>query len=217
MATAFKIDNRTLVTPTEVSREVDFVERELALAPGSRLLAIPCGTGLHAVELAWRGHDVNGIDPSREAVEGARLTARRLGVAARFAVGELRDLATTRPYDALLCLGDTLSAMEPREAQLFLNLAAAALKPGGRLVIDSRYCAESLFPLPAGALYDPRSSMLKLAIASRIETRRVTTSGELVRMLWSAGLRATGLFADADGTAFAPGAHRLLLVAERAY
>jgi hypothetical protein len=44
----------------------------------------------------------------------------------------------------------------------------------------------------------------------------IVTSGELVRLLGSTGLRTEALYGDVDDTPYAPGSQRLLLVASRA-
>ncbi|MCB0186742.1 MAG: class I SAM-dependent methyltransferase [Caldilineaceae bacterium] len=43
-------------------QEVDFLEQELDIASGGRILDVGCGTGRHAVELARRGYQVTGLD-----------------------------------------------------------------------------------------------------------------------------------------------------------
>lgn len=64
--------------------------------PGERLLELGCGTGDEAIELASRGCDVVGIDPSEQMIRVAREKAasRRLPGSLRFQVGYARDLAT---------------------------------------------------------------------------------------------------------------------------
>lgn len=52
--------------------EVDFLLRELALAPQSEILDVGCGVGRHAIELARRGHNVTGIDISAGMLDEAR-------------------------------------------------------------------------------------------------------------------------------------------------
>src|SRR2546428_4949162 len=42
--------------------DVDRIESALELAPGSRVLDVPCGAGRVALELAARGHQVTGVD-----------------------------------------------------------------------------------------------------------------------------------------------------------
>jgi SAM-dependent methyltransferase len=99
------------------------------LAPGSRVLDCACGTGLLAAGLAARGFAVTASDASPEMV--AR--ARALGVAAR--VCRWEDLGGG-PYDAVLCVGNSLAHARDRHGAL--AGMARVLAPGGLLVLTSR-------------------------------------------------------------------------------
>src|SRR5262245_41806156 len=59
--------------------EADFLERTLGLAPGARVLDVPCGGGRHAVELAARGSEVTGVDFAPEFLAAARSLAAERG------------------------------------------------------------------------------------------------------------------------------------------
>jgi SAM-dependent methyltransferase len=99
------------------------------LEPGARVLDCACGTGLLAAGLAARGFVVEASDASPEMV--AR--TRALGVEAR--VCRWEDLAGG-PYDAVLCVGNSLAHAPDRRAAL--AGMARVLAPGGRLVVTSR-------------------------------------------------------------------------------
>lgn len=58
---------RSAVSAEVTQAEADFVERHLGLAPGSRIVDVPCGSGRHSLSLASRGHHVAGVDISLEA------------------------------------------------------------------------------------------------------------------------------------------------------
>lgn len=69
-------------------------------------LELACGTGAAAVWLALRGLDVTGVDVSAVAIERARQSARRHGVAqrCRWHGGDLDDgLPAGDPADVVLC------------------------------------------------------------------------------------------------------------------
>jgi hypothetical protein len=113
---------------------------------------------------------------------------------------------------------------------------AASVRPGGRLLLDSGVCAESLFPLvpereiafDGGSYrsrfaYDALHSVLKTDAELVLEgathrllyAHHVVTSGALAASLAAAGFATLALFADTEETPYAPGAPRLLLVARR--
>src|SRR5690349_11919362 len=106
------------------------------------------------------------------------------------------------PADALVCMGNSLGYFEPALTVKLLRRFAGALRVGGRLIIDTSMCAESLLPLasersfsfPGGTYeqemaYDAAQSILKtrahLTLAGERHELRyrhfVMTSGEFVR------------------------------------
>jgi len=81
------------------------------LEPGARVLDCACGTGTLAAGIALRGFDVRASDASPEMV--ARTRAR--GVAAE--VRRWEELEGG-PFDAVLCVGNSLTHAEDRVAAL---------------------------------------------------------------------------------------------------
>lgn len=126
--------------------EVDFVERELAADRSKRILDIGCGTGRHAVELARRGYCVVGFDLSESQLRGAREKAAAAGVNVDF---QRRDATLPHfheEFDAaiMFCEG-AFSLMETDEKNYaVLTHAAAALRPGGKLMLTT---LNALYPL----------------------------------------------------------------------
>jgi SAM-dependent methyltransferase len=111
------------------------------LAPGARVLDCAAGTGPLAVGLAQRGFDVTATDASAGMVERTRALAAREG--ADLTAREVRweDLGAQgfAPFDAVLCVGNSLAHAPGRAARrAALDAMAAALKPGGLLVLTSR-------------------------------------------------------------------------------
>ena len=99
------------------------------LAPGARVLDCACGTGTLAAGLALRGFDVRASDASPEMV--ARTRAR--GVRAEVRRWEALDGG---PYDAVLCVGNSLTHAEDRRAAL--GGMRGVMGDGALLVITSR-------------------------------------------------------------------------------
>jgi glycine/sarcosine N-methyltransferase len=124
-----------------LAHELPFIERRLAGVAARRILDAACGTGRHAIALAARGHDVVGADLSAPMVEQARHNAIAASTKLPFFVTGFGDLAPMpgAPFDALLCLGNslphvlTMAALEHTLADF-----AAALRPGGLLLIQNR-------------------------------------------------------------------------------
>jgi glycine/sarcosine N-methyltransferase len=102
------------------------------------ILDAACGSGGHALALAERGYDVLGTDISPTMIELARAKAGSVQNA-NFRVTELGDLsARFAPFDAALCLGNSLSHIldETDLAQALADLAAC-LRPGGLLILHN--------------------------------------------------------------------------------
>jgi release factor glutamine methyltransferase len=97
---ALAVDRRVLIPRPETEL---LVEVGLSLGAGARVADV--GTGSGAVALACKDErpdlDVWGIDLSKDAVAVARDNASRLGLDARFLVGDLLDGATVA-FDAVL-------------------------------------------------------------------------------------------------------------------
>jgi SAM-dependent methyltransferase len=111
------------------------------LAPGARVLDCAAGTGPLAVGLAQHGFDVTATDASAGMVERTRGLASREGVGLTARECRWEDLAAQgfAPFDAALCVGNSLAHAPGRAARrTALHAMAAALKPGGRLVLTSR-------------------------------------------------------------------------------
>lgn len=222
-----------MVPEAATAADVAFVRRHIASAP-ARLLDVPCGAGRHALALARAGYEVTGVDVSEEAIERAAKAGD--GHSATFRRGDMRNLDLDERFDGVLCLGNSLSYFPPDEMRTFIASLAERVAEGGRLILDTSCCAESLFPLAevrevafdggtyrSRYRYDARLSLLKTKAELRLGEEKhellyahyVVTSGELVRMVEAAGLQAESLSGDPDGTPFAPGMKRLLLVASR--
>jgi SAM-dependent methyltransferase len=210
--------------------DVAFLRRHIA-PPPARLLDIPCGAGRHALALADAGYDVTGVDQSEDAI--ARARARVGDRTVRFERADMRFLDARETFDAVLCLGNSLAYFPPEETVAFLVRLGASAVRGGRLILDTYCCAESIFPLreereiafEGGTYrseyrYDPRRSVLKtkatLTLPAETHELRyahhIVTTGALVGLVEAAGIRVDKLFADADNAPFLAGSPRLLLV-----
>jgi glycine/sarcosine N-methyltransferase len=127
--------------PARLAHELPFLERVLQAHGAKRVLDAACGTGRHALALTRRGYQADGADLSPRMVERARAAAVEAGLAARFEVGGLGELASTLPgpYDAVLCLGNSLPhLLTPEAVQGALADFREVLRPGGVLVIQNR-------------------------------------------------------------------------------
>jgi SAM-dependent methyltransferase len=95
---------------------------------------LACGKGRHAVYLSQHGYDVTGVDLSPESIAYAQEYAHeRL----HFHVHDMRDPLRSGPFDLIFNLFTSFGYFaQQTENVVALRSAAAALRPGGKMVID---------------------------------------------------------------------------------
>ena len=218
--------------------EVDFLVKALAPPPGATLLDIPCGSARHSIELARRGFRMTGIDLSADFLKAARVLAAEANVQV-----DLRDADMRNPslapdaFDGAFCFGNSFPYLDRTGAIAFLTAISRAIRPGGRLVIDTGCAAESILPtlLPqrwhrfddiivmSKANYIASASRLDIDYTfirgGQIETRPsssyVFTVAELTRMLADAGFQVVSLAGGFAGERYDLGSPRLVLTSQR--
>lgn len=117
-----------------LAREEPFFTRIFEQHGVRRVLDVACGTGRHSVRLAERGYQVTGVDINPDSLEWARAHAVERGVGVPFLEGSYLQLsqATPGPFDALYCVGNSLSLCESEgEVLQVLREFLAVLRPGG--------------------------------------------------------------------------------------
>ncbi|NUS12103.1 MAG: class I SAM-dependent methyltransferase [Streptomyces sp.] len=101
-----------------------------------RVLDIGCGTGVFALLLAEHGFEVTGVDPAAASVDVARSKPGADRV--RWIVGEAADVPP-RGADLATMTGNVAQAVSDPDAwRRALEGAYGALRPGGRLVFETR-------------------------------------------------------------------------------
>jgi cyclopropane fatty-acyl-phospholipid synthase-like methyltransferase len=229
---------RRAVPPEATTAEIDFVEERLGLAPGSRVVDVPCGSGRHSIALAERGHTVTGLDISAEAIEHARRTAKAAGVDVDFRLAEMREVPPDG-FDAAVCMGNSFGYLDLDGLREFVAALAAAIRPCGGLVVDFAAAAESVLPgftddqprdmvvgditVTGSNTYDVSGSRLisRYVFTRGAERVAVTALHHVYTVAHLRSLLANGGFTDVeqyggpDGEPFEVGSGRLLLTARR--
>lgn len=125
----------------EIQRQVSWLWQRLNLRRGARVLDITCGPGLYAVELAQRGAQVTGIDFGPASIRYARQLAQERGLASRctFIQDDVREALPRlagENYDAALFIYGQFAVFPRAEAAALLRHIAAALRLGGRVLLE---------------------------------------------------------------------------------
>lgn len=111
---------------------------ELGVLPGRiegrRCLELGCGAGQNSICLARRGARCTAVDPSAAQLDHGRRLAAAVGVEVTFRQSAMEefDLAGEEPYDLVHSTYALPFCHDPQRA---IDRAAAALRPGGMLVL----------------------------------------------------------------------------------
>jgi SAM-dependent methyltransferase len=188
-------------------REAERLARLLSVSPGAEILDVPCGAGRLALPLAERGYRLTGVDWSPEFLEHARSQDDLHRVA--WEHRDMRDLPWRGRFDGVFCVGNSFGYLDDEGNAAFLRAVRAALKPGGRFVLETPMVLENLLnhlhPRPwwkAGDVYllaeheyDPATARLNIEYTfvsdGRVDVRRGShrayTYRELMGLLTACG------------------------------
>lgn len=152
------------------AREKRLVGELLALSGGESILDVGCGSGVHCVPLAARGHDVWAVDAAPEMV------ARVAGRVAHAEIGDVGTLDLGRTFDRILCVGVLEFVADPRRA---FERLRHHLAPGGAMVV--------LVPCPtiAGRVYQLTKVVHGLP-AALYSASRLRALGEAAGLVYTA-------------------------------
>ncbi|MGW4054556.1 class I SAM-dependent methyltransferase [Streptomyces sp. NPDC004779] len=162
-----------------------------------RVLDIGCGTGVFALLLAERGVDVVGVDPAQASVDVAR--AKPGSGRVRWICGDATNLPPLRADLATMTANVAQEIADPQEWRKTLRGVHGALRPGGRLVFETRD--------PAGRAWEEwtREKSFRVTgipgVGSVESWVRVTgVSGPLVSFRWTYRFAADGQVLSSDST-----------------
>lgn len=117
----------------KIKKHVDWIHRTILAENPSRILDLGCGPGLYLTRLAKLGHTCTGIDCAPASIQYALKNAPKN---CSYQLGDLRSAEYGSDYDLILLIFGALNLFRPKDASLILEKACAALKPGGRLLLE---------------------------------------------------------------------------------
>jgi len=228
--------------PVSGDDEAASLWRILGLSAGARVLDAGCGYGRVSLPLARLGARVLGVDQAAPLLTEAERRRGALDAGQlRYLRHDLRTRLGESGFDVALSLFSSLGYGDESDDLAILGTLAAAVKPGGKVAVDTNHrdilaalLGRGVAPahrLPDGTLLieEPRFD----PVAGRVETTwfwsgprgsgqksaslRVYTITELVRLLERVGLRLEAALHPGTGAPFSPAGPflggRVLLVA----
>ncbi len=228
---------RQSTTPRWTKSEAAFLEDIFQLEPGGKLLDVPCGFGRHAIELARRGMEMICIDLSGEYIQQLTSASEAEQLPIHPILGDMFEVNIPGPVDGAFCLGNSFGYHNIETMTLFAKKIAAALKPGGRWVINTGMAAECILyhfrerdwmrtPEITVLLhnrYNPGESCLNTEftfIHDGIEEVKEVkhwcfTLAEIKRILAAAGLETEAVYGNTEKELFYLGHREIYLVARK--
>lgn len=217
--------------------EVDDLERRLRLDPGSDVLDVPCGEGRIGRALARRGHHVTGVDITESFLEEGRRQAEADGIEMRFVYGDMRVLSFDGEFDAAVNFWGSFGYFDAEGDRAVVKGIARALRPGGRLLIET-HTLETVLPIFTEGTWQRVGESLVLRQQrydhelARVNTEwtligsdgsrevvessiRLYSYAELTGLLRGVGFVSFDAYDTTSGEPFALGADRLTLVATK--
>lgn len=123
------------LTPERNAEEVETVSE--LLEGCTEILDCPCGHGRIANGLAQQGFRVTGLDATELFLARARDDAKQLGVDVEYVHGDMRALPWRERFDGLVNWFTSFGYFDDDENRKVLKQFHDALRPGGRLVMET--------------------------------------------------------------------------------
>ncbi|MDQ7825576.1 MAG: class I SAM-dependent methyltransferase [Candidatus Eremiobacteraeota bacterium] len=121
----------------EGTSQAVFILEKTEVPSGGRVLDLGCSVGRHTLTLAHGGCLVTGIDISHYAIRKAEEIARMKNLAPELIHGDFRAVEFKGPFELVLLLNNTFGLFSEEENLALFGRAAAAVGPGGFLVIHT--------------------------------------------------------------------------------
>jgi len=117
----------------KIKQHVSWIHRKLLAETPGRVLDLGCGPGLYLMRLAELGHTCLGIDCAPASIAYAIENAP---AGCTYQLADIRSAEYGCDYDLILLVFGALNLFRPGDARLILEKARAALKPGGKLLLE---------------------------------------------------------------------------------
>jgi SAM-dependent methyltransferase len=228
---------RQAMSKEHTAAEVAFIGSRLRLAPGSRILDVPCGLGRLSLEIAALGFEVTGVDFSPACLDEARAAAVSRHLNVIWEQRDMRDLPWREQFDGVFCFGNSFGYLDDEGNSNFLKSVYRVLKQGARFVLDAPSVAENILPRIQDRSETQIGDVLFIEenrydhVLGRLDTDYTFKRGDLIEkkfgshrlytyrqiheLLHEAGFVKCEAFGSPAGEPFRYGSQGLLFVAEK--
>jgi len=117
---------------TIVDQQVAWIQRKVLNNQPAKILDLGCGPGFYAGRLTALGHTCTGLDFSPASID----YAREHHPAAAYRLGNILELDYGSDYDLVMMIFGEFNAFSPVDTACIVEKAYAALKPGGKLLLE---------------------------------------------------------------------------------
>lgn len=115
-----------------IDQQIAWIERKVLNSQLGKILDLGCGPGFYTSRFAAHGHTCTGLDFSPASIA----YAREQHPGGDYILGDVLTLDYGSGYDLALMIFGEFNAFAPDAAECILNKAHAALKPGGKLLLE---------------------------------------------------------------------------------
>ena len=161
--------------------DVETIAALLELEPGAQVLDCPCGHGRISNGLAQRGFAVSGLDASQLFLGHARADALAKGVDVEYVHGDMRNLPWRGRFDGIVNWFASFGYFSDEQNKTVLQQFHDALRPGGRLVVETTNIAQILLdPHPQQSI-ERNGDVMRDELTLDLDHARFLTERTVVR------------------------------------
>lgn len=165
-------------TPYELTKkQVNFLQKNLKLKKGAKVLDLACGFGRHSIELAKRGYDVTGVDCSKHLIRLAREEAIKQNVKVTFIQEDIRRIAFKNEFDAVINMFTSFGYFKnEKDHPLVLGKISQALKAKGKFLIDLNNSIRTVSIILKDGFRDKKNKLLTTIHKEKLSNGLILTT-----------------------------------------
>jgi len=121
--------------PESIEKTIEFILK-FCDRLGMDILDLGCGPGIYTEKLALQGHQITGIDFSRNSIAYAKDQAKEKNLSIEYLCQNYLELEFNNGFDLIFIIYTDFGVLVPKERDRLLENIYNALKPGGAFIFD---------------------------------------------------------------------------------